>query len=166
MKQSWFRLRSSLVCIACTFIMVGLCPARGAGGASEDYAIPADVLSGGGASAGSTDYDSSATIAQPAVIGVSTSTDYTLSAGFWNVFTAATPACIHHGDVNFSGGLTAADAQMVFNIVLGVITPSYEEECAADCNDSGSITAGDSQTIFYAVLGVGDGCVDAIPGSF
>ncbi|HPQ42543.1 MAG TPA: dockerin type I repeat-containing protein, partial [bacterium] len=136
--------------------------AQGAGGSSDDYAIPSDVFSGGGEPAGSTDYDSNASIGQPGTIGVSQSADYTLHAGFWNAVAGGSPACVHHGDVNFSGGLTAADAQMVFNIVLGLITPTFEEECAADCNNSGSITAGDSQTIFYAVLGIGSGCVDPI----
>ncbi|MBN1297472.1 hypothetical protein JXA80_11875, partial [bacterium] len=74
-----------------------------------------------------------------------------------------TPDCINHGDVNFSGALTAADAQMIFNIVLGFIAPTVEEACAADCNGSGTITASDSQTVFYAVLGMGSGCMDLIP---
>ncbi|HPQ42549.1 MAG TPA: dockerin type I repeat-containing protein, partial [bacterium] len=72
-----------------------------------------------------------------------------------------TPECLHHGDVNFSGTLTAADAQYTFNIVLGTIIPTYLEECAADCNANGSITAGDAQTIFQAVLGMGS-CVDPL----
>ncbi len=72
-----------------------------------------------------------------------------------------TTACIHHGDVNFSGDLTAGDAQLAFSIVLGAYLPSYEEECAADCNDDGSVTAGDAQSIFGAVLGM-DSCADPI----
>jgi len=74
----------------------------------------------------------------------------------------ATPECINHGDVNLSGELTAADAQMAFYIVLGSITPTFEEECAADCNGNGDVTAGDAQLIFFAVLGM-DNCVDPIP---
>lgn len=144
------------------FTLPVISPAMSSGGSSDDYAIPSDVFSGGGEPAGSTDYDINASIGQPGTVGVSQSADYTLHAGFWNTFAGVSPACVHHGDVNFSGGLTAADAQMVFNIVLGLITPTYEEACAADCNSSGSITAGDSQTTFYAVLGLGDGCVDTI----
>ncbi|HPQ41496.1 MAG TPA: hypothetical protein PLV45_14085 [bacterium] len=64
--------------------------------------------------------------------------------------------------MNFSGGLTAADAQTIFYIVLGLVTPTYEEACAADCNGSGTITAGDSQDVFYAVIGMGGGCVDPL----
>ncbi len=73
----------------------------------------------------------------------------------------ATPECIHHGDVNFSGDLTAGDAQTAFNITMGLYSPTYAEECAADCNGDGSVTAGDAQAIFGAVLGL-DSCVDPI----
>lgn len=73
-----------------------------------------------------------------------------------------TPVCIHHGDVNLDGSLTASDAQLTFSIVLGMYTPNYEEACAADCNGSGSISAGDSQQILNAVIGA-DSCVDPLP---
>ena len=72
-----------------------------------------------------------------------------------------TPDCVNHGDVNFSGSLTAEDAQMTFNIVLGFLSPTYQEECAADCNGSGGITASDAQTIFLAVLGMGN-CAEPV----
>lgn len=72
-----------------------------------------------------------------------------------------TPECIHHGDVNFSGSITAADAQTAFYIVLGTYTPTYEESCAADCNGSGTITSADAQLIFFTVLGT-DACVDPL----
>ncbi|MCD4653711.1 right-handed parallel beta-helix repeat-containing protein [bacterium] len=72
-----------------------------------------------------------------------------------------TPVCINNGDVDESGGLTAGDAQMAFQIVLGAITPDPEQECRADCNADGVVTAGDAQLIFFAVLG-GDGCSDPI----
>ncbi len=67
--------------------------------------------------------------------------------------------CIHHGDVNFNGSITAGDAQLSFQYALGIGTPSYAESCAADCNGNGSITAGDAQSIFAAALGLGS-CVD------
>lgn len=73
-----------------------------------------------------------------------------------------TPVCVNHGDVNASGDLTAADAQMAFGIVLGTIVPTFQQECAADCDGSGSVTAGDAQMIFLAVLGFGT-CNDPIP---
>jgi len=70
--------------------------------------------------------------------------------------------CLNHGDVNFDGSLTAADAQLAFYIVLGLYTPTTAEQCAADCDGSGSVTAGDAQAIFLAVLGTGS-CADPIP---
>lgn len=73
-----------------------------------------------------------------------------------------TPLCINHGDVDFNGMLTAGDAQMTFNIVLGTIVPTYEEECAADCDGNGTVTAADAQRIFLSVLGLVSGCEDPI----
>lgn len=73
----------------------------------------------------------------------------------------ATPPCRNDGDVNNSMTLTAEDAQITFNIVLGTYSPTAEELCSANCNGDGSVTAGDSQTIFFAVLGT-DSCVEDI----
>ncbi len=69
--------------------------------------------------------------------------------------------CIHDGDVNMSGSLTAGDAQLAFQIALGLYSPTYEEGCAADCNGDDSITAGDAQQIFMGALGMGS-CVDPL----
>ncbi|HPQ41740.1 MAG TPA: dockerin type I repeat-containing protein, partial [bacterium] len=69
--------------------------------------------------------------------------------------------CVHHGDVNFSGEITAGDAQMAFQIALGSYSPTMEEECAADCNGDDIVTAGDAQNIFLAALGSGS-CVDPL----
>ncbi len=69
--------------------------------------------------------------------------------------------CDHTGDVNLSGEITAADAQTAFYIALGLIVPTYEEECASDCNASGDTTAADAQLIFMTALGSGN-CVDPI----
>ena len=51
-----------------------------------------------------------------------------------------TPVCVNHGDVDFNGDVTAGDAQITFSIVLAAYTPTYDEECAADCTGDGSIT--------------------------
>jgi len=69
--------------------------------------------------------------------------------------------CLNNGDVDFSGNLSAGDAQLAFMIALMLITPTYAEECAADCNGDGNISAGDAQKIFGAVLGQ-DECVDLL----
>jgi len=69
--------------------------------------------------------------------------------------------CINDGDVNLDGELTSGDAQLAFFIALGSYTPTYEEECAADCTGDGSVTAGDAQAIFQTVLGI-NSCADPI----
>jgi hypothetical protein len=78
---------------------------------------------------------------------------------------SATPTqgtCLRHGDVNLDGSITAADAQLCFLIVLGLYTPTYEQECAADCNFDEQVTAADAQNIFLVVLGQ-DECYDPLP---
>ncbi len=72
-----------------------------------------------------------------------------------------TPGCVHNGDVNLNGSVTAGDAQIAFEITLGVHSPTYDEACAADCNGNGDITAGDAQAIFMTALGSGS-CVDTV----
>jgi YVTN family beta-propeller protein len=69
--------------------------------------------------------------------------------------------CVNHGDTNLDGVITAGDAQLAFYIVLGLYSPTYQEECAADCNGDGIVTAGDAQMIFLTVLGIGS-CVDPL----
>jgi len=69
--------------------------------------------------------------------------------------------CLHTGDVDFSGNLSAGDAQMAFQIALFMISPTYEQACAADCDGDGNVTAGDAQQIFLAALGMGS-CTDPI----
>jgi hypothetical protein len=73
----------------------------------------------------------------------------------------STPSCIHSGDVNLSGSITAGDAQTAFLIALQIYSPTEQQRCAADCNGNGSVTAGDAQQIFMAALGIGS-CADPI----
>ncbi|HPQ38894.1 MAG TPA: dockerin type I domain-containing protein [bacterium] len=65
--------------------------------------------------------------------------------------TSFTP-CNNDGDVTRDGEITAGDAQLAFQIVLGFHTPNWEEACAADCNGDDEITAGDAQLIFQTAL--------------
>ncbi|MGB3975588.1 MAG: SUMF1/EgtB/PvdO family nonheme iron enzyme [bacterium] len=74
---------------------------------------------------------------------------------------SAVSDCIHHGDVNLDARITAADAQLAFFITLGQYSPTYEEECAADCDGSGRVTSADAQLIFLTVLGTG-ACEDPL----
>lgn len=70
--------------------------------------------------------------------------------------------CVNSGDVNFSGHHSATDAQLAFQVVLGLFVPTWAEECAADCDGSGTITAGDAQQIFNIVLGLQTECFDPL----
>ncbi len=74
--------------------------------------------------------------------------------------------CFNHGDVNFDGAITAADAQLAFFIVLGAYSPTFEQECAADCNGDGEVTAADAQAIFQVVLGQGECADPLLPGEY
>ncbi len=73
-----------------------------------------------------------------------------------------TPDCIHSGDANLSGNISAGDAQTTFQIALGIITPDTVQECAADCNGDGHVSSGDAQTIFQVALGMGAQCIDPL----
>jgi len=75
--------------------------------------------------------------------------------------TGSCPECLNTGDVTLDGALTSEDAQAAFMIALRIITPTYDEACAADCNDDDNVTAGDAQQIFMAVLGMGN-CADPL----
>ncbi|HPQ41440.1 MAG TPA: cohesin domain-containing protein, partial [bacterium] len=70
--------------------------------------------------------------------------------------------CVHDGDVTLDGEITAGDAQLGFLIALGSYSPTFEEECAADCNGDDTVTAGDAQSIFLTALGM-TSCVDPMP---
>ncbi len=74
----------------------------------------------------------------------------------------ATPACLHTGDVTDDGVITAGDSRTAFRYVLGLETPTYKQECAADCNGDGVLTSRDSQIIFQVVLGLSVSCNDPI----
>ena len=73
--------------------------------------------------------------------------------------------CVHDGDVNQDGTVTAGDASQAFYFAMGYGTPSWEEACAADCNGNGLITAEDAQFIFSTALGI-PMCVDPVKLKF
>ncbi|MCD4653653.1 right-handed parallel beta-helix repeat-containing protein [bacterium] len=69
--------------------------------------------------------------------------------------------CLHTGDVNDDGTISAGDAQMAFWITLGYLDPWPIARCRADCNGNGSVSAADAQAIFVAVLFSGS-CSDPL----
>ncbi len=94
---------------------------------------------------------------------VNSGVEFAETANFCIKGLVRTQVCMNHGDVNFDGELTAADAQYTFEIALGLGTPYFEEACAADCNGDDIVTAGDAQEIFRVVLGMGGACADLMP---
>jgi len=72
-----------------------------------------------------------------------------------------TPGCNNDGDVNQDYNISSEDAQLTFMIALGSYSPSWVEECSADCDGSGAVTAGDAQLVFLTALGSGS-CADPI----
>lgn len=65
------------------------------------------------------------------------------------------PLCLHSGDVNRDGAITAGDAQLAFQVTMGVYPVSALEACHADCNADDTVTASDAQTIFLQAVGMG-----------
>lgn len=63
-------------------------------------------------------------------------------------------ACIHAGDVDLNGHISADDSQRAFMIVLGMISPTAEAFCQADCNADELVTSADAQIIFQMILGL------------
>jgi exo-beta-1,3-glucanase (GH17 family) len=64
----------------------------------------------------------------------------------------STPSCSNDGDVNEDGKLTAKDALLAFEYVLGKITLTSCQQSHADANGNGKVTAADALCIFKAVL--------------
>ncbi|MCD4654598.1 PKD domain-containing protein [bacterium] len=56
------------------------------------------------------------------------------------------------GDVNNDGMITASDAQLCFQIILGLYSPTPGEEYRADANEDGQVTSNDAQIIFQQSL--------------
>jgi len=61
--------------------------------------------------------------------------------------------CARLGDVNGDENITPGDAQLAFEIYLGIWTPTFCQEMTSDGNCSGSTTPGDAQNIFEHYLG-------------
>ena len=65
--------------------------------------------------------------------------------------TLTSPSC-HKGDVNGNGSVSAYDASLVLQAVVGAITLDSTQTCAADFNSSGSVTAYDASLILQCVV--------------
>jgi hypothetical protein len=76
--------RLAIVLLGLTLVALGagMVLARNTKGSSTNYAIPWDVVSGGGQDMASTSYAIKGTTGQPA-IGPGSSNNYALGAGYW-----------------------------------------------------------------------------------
>ena len=81
MKKSIF----SVFIIAFISIMIASGDIHAAGQSSTNYKIEADVISGGGNEASSTNHTNESTLGQPTSGEPSSSTNYENQPGFWNV---------------------------------------------------------------------------------
>lgn len=63
-----------------------------------------------------------------------------------------TQSCSSDGDVNMDGELTAKDALLAFEYVLGKTSLTSCQQSHADANGNGKVTAADALCIFKAVL--------------
>ncbi|MBN1296429.1 hypothetical protein JXA80_06590 [bacterium] len=73
------------------------------------------------------------------------------------------PGCDHTGDGNGDGMVTAGDAQMAFQVTLGLIPITAAEACHLDCSGDDAITAADAQSIFIVAIGAGGCATEANP---
>lgn len=88
-------------------ILIG-CPPCFAAMGSASFSIPANVISGGGASMGSASFHSNATLGQPSPLAMAASTSYDLYPGFW--YTMTMSGCIW--DLEPDGDVDGADLHL------------------------------------------------------
>jgi hypothetical protein len=63
-----------------------------------------------------------------------------------------TCASCRRGDVNGNGAVTAFDASLILQAVVGAISLDSGQQCAADFNQNGSVTAFDASLILQCVV--------------
>lgn len=64
-------------------------------------------------------------------------------------------AACRAGDVNANGQVSAFDASLILQFVVGSKAPTTAERCAADFNGNGSVTAFDASLVLQCVVGTG-----------
>ena len=76
---------------------------------------------------------------------------YSMSVLSWTV--GAVQASVAKGDINGNGNVTAFDAALALQAVVGAITLDPRQTCAADYNSNGSVSAFDASLILQCVVG-------------
>jgi hypothetical protein len=105
---------------------------------AQTYQIDWYVIGAGGGTSTSSNYQLSGTIGQP-IVGMSSSTNYTIDAGFWVGGTPAGGCSYIDGDVNNNGAFNGIDVSYSVGYFKGGPVPPY----SCDCNSSTWFVAGD-----------------------
>ncbi len=114
------------------------------------------VNGGGAINASSTTYQLGLSVGQ-SVAGFASSPSYQMGIGFWYGAATGTPVCAAtKGDLNGSGGLSAADVSLMLNCVFlnsGAGTAGGDcNPCYADANCSGGLSPADVSIELLAVF--------------
>jgi Dockerin type I domain len=126
-------------------VLLGICamaavtlPGRAVAQMSSDsYRISRSVLSGGGSPMASSSYGTNFTLGQSSPLGSSSSDNFSLFSGFWNIVLHAIPL----RDVNGDGVVDLTDVILVLQVLVGFETGDVN--LAADANGDGVIGAAD-----------------------
>ncbi|MBC8229448.1 T9SS type A sorting domain-containing protein [bacterium] len=120
--------------------------------ASSNFKIPWDVFDAAGSSASSNSFKLQASVGQSLAIGKLESDSYRIYAGF-QVPSVPTPPP-KPGDVSDNGKVTAYDASMVLQHVVGLITLSPKQQQAADVTGDKTVSALDAALILQYTVGL------------
>lgn len=107
------------------------------------------VISSGGTIGSSTNYILAGTIGQTAV-GISSSTNYNINSGYWQVF-GPTDCCVGNtGDINYDGGAVADISDLLYLVDFMFTPGSPDLVCMAegDVNGDGSSVPDISDLLF------------------
>lgn len=117
--------------------------------AEAQYSVQNSVFGNGGAVIEDSSYRIVGTVGQPA-IGMS-SGEFKIYSGFWYLLT---PPKLIYGDVSGNGAVTAYDASLVLQAVVGLKNLSPAEREAADVTNDDSVTALDAALILQHSVGL------------
>jgi hypothetical protein len=139
MKSMWIRFILLALAIGLTFHQR----------AEAQYSVQKSVFGNGGAVIENGSYRIVGTVGQP-VIGM-VNGEFKIYSGFWYL---PGPPTLIYGDVSGNGSVTAYDASLVLQAVVGLKVLSPVEREAADVTNDGSVTAMDAALILQYTVGL------------
>jgi len=120
--------------------------------ANSNFKIPWDVFDAAGKSTSSNSFKLQDSAGQSSPIGESVSISYKIYAGFH--VPSVPPPPPKPGDVSNNGKVTAYDAAMVLQYVVGLITLSPKQQQAADVTGDKTVSALDAAWILQYTVGL------------